>query len=167
MSLLPLVSSSEDLARARIELSDVLGLRMRQQGQVSPPEGLLGIWIERRMAAEIPCVLTVHDQCADGRHIHIRESAGLSDIWTILWLETLGGKDRNQVSRLCLLGALVESAGLGQEGRFVPVFRSDTAPSEVQTQMRNLLKWYSHHLMTRLFQDPATGRLFPPDECDA
>lgn len=149
-----LVRSSEDLDRTCIELSNFFSFRRRQRDQAQVPETLLGIWIEPRMAAEIQCVLTVHDQSAADRPIHIRETAGLSGIWTICWLEIPGGKDRNEVSRLDLLGALIESAGLGQEGvslgRFAPVFRSDTAPPS--SALRDQIFWF------RVAPTPLTAR---------
>ena len=170
MSIFALVRGSADLARACEELGDFFSFRRRQRDQAPLAETLLGIWIEPRMAVEVPCVLTLRDQSAAGRPVQIRETTGLSGIWTMCWLETPGGEDRNEVSRQDLLGALIESSGFGQEGvpsgRFIPVFRSDAAPSEAQTEMRSLRKWYPHHMIAPLYQDPVTGRLSLPDERD-
>ncbi|HAS1942879.1 MULTISPECIES: hypothetical protein [Enterobacteriaceae] len=89
---------------------------------------------------------------------------------TLCWLETPAGEDRGEVSRRDLLGALIESASLWQDGmpsgRFIPVFPSEAPSSEAQIEMRSLLARYSQHLMSPWFQDSATGLLIHPDVYD-
>lgn len=163
-----LVRGSTDLVRAREELGDFFAFRRRHEGQAQIPETLLGIWIEPGITVEALCVPTSRGHSAAGRPVQIRETAGLSGIWTMCWLGTPGGEGGNEVSRQDLLSALIEPTDSGQErmppGRFIPVFPSDAAPSEVQTQMRSLLQLYPHHLMAPLYQDRDTGRLSMPDE---
>ena len=161
--MLVLVRGSEDLARACSELSDFFAIRQRQRDHAPVPETLLGIWVGPGMAAEVPSVLTSRTRSAAGWPVQIRETVGLSGIWTICWLETPRGEGRDDLSRFALLGSLIESADQGEDGvspgRFAPVFRGVTAPSEVQAEMRSLQEPYSHHLLTPLFQNPVTGRL--------
>lgn len=167
MSTFMLVSSLEDLARSCIELNDLLSFRRKHYSE-AVLETLLGIWVDPRMVAEPPGAL-VHDQ-APYRPVPIRETFGLQSIWTLCWLETPAGEDCGEVSRRVLLAALIEPAGLCQEGlppgRFIPVFPSDTSPSAVQIEMRSLLTPHPHYLMSPWFQDSATGLLIRPDVYD-
>jgi len=163
-----IVHSSTDLFRACEQLGDFFAFRRQKEGQAQIPETLLGIWITPDITIEALCVPTSRGHSAAGRPVQIRETAGLSGIWTMCWLGTPGGEGGNEVSRQDLLSALIEPADSGQEGmppgRFIPVFPSDAAPSEVQTQMRSLLQQYPHHLLAPLYQDRDTGRPSMPDE---
>jgi len=168
MSMLMLVRSLEDLARSCIALNDLFSFRHKHYPE-AVLETLLGIWIDPRMAAESPGAL-VHNQAAY-RPVRIRETVGLQSIWTLCWLETPAGEDRDEVSRRDLLAALIEPADLCQEGlppgRFIPVFASEAPSSEVQIEMRSLLASHPHHLMSPWFQDAATGLLIRPDVYEA
>lgn len=167
MSMLMLVRSLEDLACSCIELNDFFSFRRKYYPE-TVLETLLGIWIDPRTAAEPPGAL-LHNQAAY-RPVRIRETVGLQAIWTLCWLETPAGEDRGEVSRRDLLGALIESASLWQDGmpsgRFIPVFPSEAPSSEAQIEMRSLLARYSQHLMSPWFQDSATGLLIHPDVYD-
>lgn len=167
MSMFVLVRSLEDLARSCIELNDFFSFRRKHYPE-TVLETLLGIWVDPRMAAEPPGAL-VHSQAAY-RPVRIRETFGLQAIWTLCWLETPAGEDRGEVSRRELLAALIESAGLCQDGmpsgRFIPVFPSEASPSAVQIEMRSLLTPHPLYLMSPWFQDSATGLLIRPDVYD-
>lgn len=167
MSMLMLARSLDDLTRSGIELNDFFSFR-RKHYPARALETLLGIWIDPRMAAEPPGTL-VHNQTAY-RPVRIKETVGLQSIWTLCWLETPAGEDRSEVSRRDLLAALIESAGLCQEGlppgRFIPVFPSEAPSPAVQIEMRSLLAQHPHHLMRPWLQDSATGLLIRPDVYD-
>lgn len=163
-----LVRSTTDLVRAREGLGDFFAFRRWQEGQAQIPDALLGIWIAPGIAVEALCIPTSRGHSAAGRPVQIRETAGLSGIWTICWLEIPSCDDRDEVSRLDLLSALIEPTDYVQERisprRFIPVFPSDAALCEVQMQIRSLRQLYPHHLMAPLYQDRDTGRLSMPDE---
>jgi hypothetical protein len=168
MSMLVLVRSVEDLARSCIELNGFFSFRRRQY-PLTVLETLLGIWIDPRMAAEPPGAL-VHNQAAY-HPVRIRETFGLQAIWALGWFETPAGEYRGELPRLDLLGALIASASQWQDGmpsgRFIPVFPSKTASSEVQIEMRSLLSEHPHDLMSPWFQDAATGLLIRPEVDEA
>lgn len=156
-----LVRSAEDLARARRELGDLFS--WRQQDAVKSPNTLLGVWLDEDMVTTPPHELTVHNTSGANRTFYILETTGVSDIWTLCWLDTSERDRHNDLSRLDLIAALIHStAPNGREdlpfARFIPVISSDATPSEVRTELGKLLEHYPHHLMPAWFQDSVTGR---------
>ena len=151
-----LVRSRQDLPRACRDLSDLFALQVRRQGPASPPEDLLGIWVDQQAVEEPPCVLSVRDQSAVVRPAHIRRTAGLSGAWTLCWLETESETGSLALSRCDLLAGLIRHRK-GSRGRFAPVFPSDMAPSEMEAHMRDLLDRYPQRLLAPLIQDSASG----------
>jgi hypothetical protein len=154
MSMFVVVRHPDDLVRAGRELSDFFSLRKRQAPRWVP-EPLLGIWLDPRMTArEVPATLSVRQQSLDGRPARIRESFGLSGVWTLCWLDDEG------VSRLALVEALLEASldgsGGASSGRFIPVFRRDVAEPVVQVEVRGLRDRYPSTYWDRgINPDPA------------
>ncbi|RYV49438.1 threonylcarbamoyl-AMP synthase [Pengzhenrongella frigida] len=154
-----LVRSREDLPRACRDLSDLFALQMHQQCRTSPPEDLLGIWVDEQAVVQTPSFLPAHDQSSADRPIDIRYTAGLSGIWTLCWLEMESDSRNRAVTRLDLLAGLVRHSEGPLHGRFLPVFPSDTPPSEMESQMRSLQDRYPRRLIGSLIQDSASGRV--------
>jgi len=155
-----LVRSQEDVSRTCRDLSDLFEQQMRRDRRASPAECLLGIWVDPHLVESPPSVL-----CVDGRSssaeasVPIRCTAGLSGVWTLCWLEVAGRTDGVTMSRGDLLAGLTAHGGEASRGRFAPVFPSDTAPSEVEFQMRELESRYPRRLMAPLIQDLVSGRV--------
>ena len=154
-----LVRSREDLPRACHDLSELFSLQMRRQGRVAPPEDLLGIWVDQQLVQQLPCVLSVHDQSASDRPVHIRRTAGLSGVWTLCWLEAESEEGNFAISRGDLLAGLTTLSGGLPRRQFAPVFPSDMATSELDSEMQVLHDRYPQHLMGPLIQDSASGRV--------
>ena len=117
------------------------------------------MWVDQRMVEQLPRVLSVHDQSAADRPVHIRRTAGVSGVWTLCWLDTESESGSVTISRLDLLAGLTTHSGALPGGRFAPVFPSDMAPSEITSEMRALLDRHPQHVMAPLFQDSASGRV--------
>lgn len=154
-----LVRSREDLLHACRDLSDLFALQMRRQGLASPPEDLLGIWVDEQAMEQPPCILSLPDQSAVGSPIHIRRTAGLSGVWTLCWLETENDSGNLALSRPDLLAGLIGYCEGSPRGRLAPVFPSHMVPSEMESQMRDLLHRHPHRLLGPLIQDSASGHV--------
>jgi len=165
-----LVRSRQDLARVRNDLSDFFATLIRHSGRESPTEDLIGIWINAPLAKQSPHLLTVRCRSTPDRHIDVRQTAALSGIWTVCWLEQAQEQGPIEVSRLDVLSALVASSGRDQPGgppsRFVPVFRNDVAARAIHAELDNLREHHPMRLMTPWLQDPASGRLSTANQPD-
>lgn len=163
MSLFTLVQSLADLPRACDELSDFLALR-RKRGTPPLREALLGIWVEAHWVANLPCVLEWRESLAVHQTARVRETAGVSGIWMLCWLDVPAG------ARPLSRGALVESLlaaferyrGDAPPPCFVPVFDAGALAGETQAEMRRLTAGYRELLLAPLYQNPITGRLETP-----
>jgi hypothetical protein len=164
MSALLLVRAMQDLRRACREASGLLAIQHRSRRRGASDVALLGIWIEARMAQEFPVALTGRDPTGAGRRFAVRESAGVPNVWTLLWLDVPDGTDRDD-ARHVILQALLEDPAYngvaGDSGWFVPVFAANTAAETVQAEMQCLRERFPVRLGLFVFQDPATQRLSP------
>lgn len=119
---------------------------------------LIGIWLEpdavTRGFSQAMC-----EQLSANRRIPIRETIGLSDIWTLC------RPDGDHISRFALLDALMNTFESDPKSiaraRFIPVFHSDEAESHVQSEVRKLKDNYPVQVLSPQYQNPITGGIIP------
>lgn len=163
MSALLLVRAMGDLPRACREASVLLAIQYRSRKHDESDAEVLGTWIEARMAREFPVALIARDRAGARRTFPVRESVGVPDVWTMLWLDVPDGTGRDD-ARHFIAQALIENPmpnAARASGRFAPVFTANTAAEVLQDEMRCLRERFPDRLAPPLFQDPVTGRLLP------
>lgn len=161
MSSLLWVRAMDDVSRACREAGELLAIQYRRRERNTSGPAVLGAWIEARPAQELPAALSCRDRTGARRTFPVRESAGVPDVWTILWLDVPDGAGPEE-ARHFIVQALIESSMPdGASGRFAPVFAANTAAEAVQAGMQRLGERLPGRLAAPLFQDPATGRLSP------
>ena len=171
MSVLLLVRAMSDLPRACREASGLLAIQYRSRKHDENDAEVLGTWIEPRMAQEFPVALICRDQAGARRTFPVRESAGVPDVWTMLWLDVpdgTGGDDARHFIVQALIEYSMPNAAVSAPGRFAPVFAANTAAEALQAKMRCLRERFPDRLAPPLLQDQVTGRLspFPGSEAD-
>lgn len=161
MSSLLLVRAMDDLPRACREAGEIFAFHYRRRERNASGPAVLGIWIEARLAREVPAALSCRGWAAGRRTFPIRESAGVPGIWTICWLDAPGDANLAAVRGL-IVSALTEGSGQdGAPGRFAPVFAANAAAEAVRAELRRLRERFPGRLVSPVLQDPATGRLLP------
>lgn len=147
-----------DLPRARAELSEFLGLQRRRADFCS--EKLLGLWIDPRWGAQLPCELLCCGQHGKGGVAYIRETIGINGIWMLCWFDIPA--TTRPLTRSTLLKSLVatiESARTDPPPAFVPVFPDDATAGEVRTELQQLTTEHPDLILAPLYQDASSGRL--------
>lgn len=167
MTHVVLIRGIADLPRACDELSAFFAARLRQDPPLLP-EALSGMWVEPRLAAEIPHRLNVpgHGGC-----VRILESVGLPDIWALCRLGGFGEAAGGGLCRLDLVQALLDTGPPGgndaPKGCFIPVFSARTAEPDVQAECLRLKRRHPALVLEPFYQEAGTGRLFTPARRDA
>lgn len=161
MSAFAVIRDSVDLLPACKDLSEFISRRF-QRYPVGEPEQLLGLWLDSRLE-DLPSIMALPGDSYPPQRISVAESAGLSGIWTLCWLDPLTDISNTRMARLALLEALLaESAQTQdaptQQGAFVPVFSADMEASDIVAEMDRLR---DHHgqVLDPVFQDPYSGVL--------
>lgn len=157
MSVFAIIHQTGNLVRICDDLSGFLTFcRTRNAAWDHLP--LIGIWLESG-AIHKHFSQAVYEQAFANCRIPICETVGLLDIWTLCRL------DKDDISRLALLEALMHTFGSAPESivrtRFIPVFRSDEAESHVQNEIRKLKDQYPVQVLFPQYQNPITGGLIP------
>lgn len=133
-----LVRSLADLERVRVEWTGLLSILCRRDPSADVADGLLGIWVDAQGVANMPNALKLPG-LPDAR---IVEAMGVNGIWMLCFLETQVATP----SRADLLGALLEASGYESQttapGCFIPVFRVDARPDDVEHETRRLERRY-------------------------
>ncbi|MDA8390400.1 MAG: hypothetical protein M0Z76_06685 [Gammaproteobacteria bacterium] len=153
MSALLVVYGMDALSRACREASDLLALSQRKGAHCETESSLIGIVIGPDGADP---VAARSNTCA------VLESAGIQDVWTLLWLGFPAGMSAAQRRRRIVCG-LDETGAEGDECgvpvRFAPVFAAGADAKAVQAEIAYLSRGCTRLLMPAVFQDPLTQRL--------
>ncbi len=159
MESLAILRSADDLSRTCDDLTEFFAfLRRQESGAPFSADGLLGIWIDRQMAALPPAELAPVVDGA-GRPIRIVESVSLAEVWTLCRL-AVGEGDR--LSRRELLEALVESSAQeDRPGWFIPIFVEDGGAQGAAAELERLPQKYLRHILEPLCFEPVGGQLVP------
>ena len=139
-----LVRSIDDVPGACREAAQVLAFRRRRlpplhEERVRTP---IGVWVDTALVDSVPEIL---GGAAPGHapQFRIRQSAGLSSVWSLSWLDLETADDAVDLGSI--RRSLIEALMAGQAftsrrtvSQFVPVFDVDTHPVDVRLETARL-----------------------------
>ena len=170
MQLFAVVRAHDVLAQACEDIGTCLSLRNARQSSAEDFEQMLGIWLprERRMQ-KFPALYRSYLQDV-GRSLDAAASAGISDLWTVFWMDESSGRfSGRRLSRAELAAKLIgihaRCTNGSCEGCFMPVFPGTSVRSAMRRETASLRDAYPAHIGRPIVQDSATGLLAPaPDD---
>ena len=147
------VRRASDLELACREMSAFFAFRQRRDAEVEAAS-LLGLWIGGSDAST-PCELSELEAAETGAR-RVVESAGVSGIWRLAWLE---GHTRESLFR-SLVDLKRRDVSTRGVGHFAPVFSSVATPYTVSAELERLRMIDASALTDPLIQDAKTATLW-------
>lgn len=164
MQAFAVVRAHDVLVQACEDISTCLSLRNARRPGTEDFEQMLGIWLPRECRMQKFATLYrryLHDV---GKSLDAAASAGVSDLWTLFWMDGSAGCSGGRgLSRAGLVAKLIDVHACctngSCEGRFMPVFPDSSVRSAVRREMASLHDAYPAHIGSPVVQDSATGCL--------
>lgn len=152
-----------DLAQVRGQLAAYWAILSRHTPGHGP-EGFLGIWIDEETLANVPATLASPNPDAPAGTIRVLETAGVSGIWMLCWLDPMAGT----LSRADLLSGLVRGAADGEptapapSARFLPVYPHDADVYSAFRDWQALQARHADRVLPPAYLDEAGALCLPP-----
>ncbi len=157
------VRSVDDLERACGEVTGFLRL-WRARAADAQRRLLPGVWVDATRVDHPPSCLFL--ACHGGMTVAVpvRSTVGVAGVWTLCLLED------GEVDACGLVRALLDLSRRegcpGSEPRFIPVLASDGSDRAGRQGLAGLPADARRRLLPPLYQDPASGVLYPPSYSD-
>lgn len=169
MQAFAVVRAHDVLAQACEDISTYFSLRNKRRPSAEDSEQMLGIWMPQECRTQKFATLYRRYLHEAGNSLDAAASAGVSDLWTLFWMDDSAGCSSGRgLSRAGLVAKLMDIHARCKngscEGRFMPVFPDSSVRPAMRREMASLHDAYPAHIGSPVVQDSATGCLAPASD---
>lgn len=154
MTCFAIVRGHSDVCRSIKEIGTLLSITRNRQPEQTM-QHFLGLWVHPTMAKHPPACLVQPSVQEKGGKRHVVQTASVSGIWTLCWLESMHPAQSPALSQEEFFGCLLATSGEeAAEGKYIPVFSNETEFADaLKLQNSNL-----RSVLAPLFWDTDKGR---------